>query len=173
MIILGVETSCDETALCILETRGHGENFEYKIRGNIVHSQIELHKEYGGVYPALAKREHIKNLPILFEQIKKETGIKEKDIGAIAVIQGEGLQNRTFCYVDDVISGVELVMEHGVPGEAYNIGGTEQITIKTFAEHVLRLTESSSKIVSVPRPTHDHSGRLPDTSKARAPPHLS
>jgi nucleoside-diphosphate-sugar epimerase len=78
------------------------------------------------------------------------------------------LQNRTFCYVDDVISGVELVMEHGVPGEAYNIGGTEQITIKTFAEHVLRLTESSSKIVSVPRPTHDHSGRLPDTSKARA-----
>lgn len=92
MVILGIETSCDETALCILETRGYGENFEYKIRGNIVHSQIELHKEYGGVYPALAKREHIKNLPILFEQIKKETGIDEKDIEAIAVTQGPGLE---------------------------------------------------------------------------------
>jgi nucleoside-diphosphate-sugar epimerase len=96
------------------------------------------------------------------------TFIRQALLGESLTIQGEGLQNRTFCYVDDVISGVELVMEHGVPGEAYNIGGTEQITIKTFAEHVLRLTESSSKIVSVPRPTHDHSGRLPDTSKARA-----
>lgn len=92
MILLGIETSCDETALCILETRGQGESFEYRIRANIVHSQIELHKEFGGVFPILAKREHIKNLPILFEQLKKDAGIEEKEIEAIAVTEGPGLE---------------------------------------------------------------------------------
>lgn len=92
MIILGIETSCDETALCLFETRKDGGVFQYRILGNIVHSQIELHKEYGGVYPTLAKREHIKNLPILFEQIKKETGIENENIDAIAVTEGPGLE---------------------------------------------------------------------------------
>ena len=62
MIILGIETSCDETALCLLEKKGE----EFRILANIVHSQIELHKEFGGVFPALAKREHVKNLPLIY-----------------------------------------------------------------------------------------------------------
>ena len=95
------------------------------------------------------------------------TFIRQALLGESLTIQGEGAQNRTFCYVDDVISGVELVMEHGIAGEAYNVGGTDQVTIKTFAEHVLQLTGSHSTIVSVPRPAHDHSGRLPDTTKVR------
>jgi len=73
MITLGIETSCDETALCLFETHLKNEfgeeTFEYRILANIVHSQIELHKEFGGVFPMLAKREHIKNLPILFEPL--------------------------------------------------------------------------------------------------------
>ncbi len=112
MVILGIETSCDETALCILEVKGHGENFEYKIRGNIVHSQIELHKEYGGIYPALAKREHIKNLPILFEQIKKEAGITEKEIEAIAVTEGPGLEPALWT---GIAFAEELKKLHGIP----------------------------------------------------------
>jgi N6-L-threonylcarbamoyladenine synthase len=92
MIILGIETSCDETALCVLETKGEGLGLSYRIRGNIVHSQIELHKEYGGVFPVLAKREHIKNLPLIYAQILKDAGIIEKEIGAIAVTEGPGLE---------------------------------------------------------------------------------
>lgn len=88
MILLGIETSCDETALCLLEKKGE----EFRILANIVHSQIELHKEYGGVFPALAKREHIKNLPILYAQILKDAKIKENKIEAIAVTEGPGLE---------------------------------------------------------------------------------
>ncbi len=80
MITLGIETSCDETALCLLETIGDGIDIEYRILGNIINSQIELHREYGGVYPTLAKREHIKNLPILFKKLLENSGIKENEI---------------------------------------------------------------------------------------------
>ena len=80
MITLGIETSCDETALCLLETIGDGIDIEYRILGNIINSQIDLHREYGGVYPTLAKREHIKNLPILFKKLLENSGIKENEI---------------------------------------------------------------------------------------------
>jgi N6-L-threonylcarbamoyladenine synthase len=92
MVILGIETSCDETALCLLETRGSGDDFEYRILANVVHSQIDIHKEYGGVFPALAKREHIKNLPVLFEKVLKDAGIEENKIEMIAVTEGPGLE---------------------------------------------------------------------------------
>ncbi len=63
MIILGIETSCDETALALIETRGKDE---YRVISSLVHSQAELHSAYGGVFPNLAKREHSKNLiPLL------------------------------------------------------------------------------------------------------------
>ncbi len=88
MITLGIETSCDETALCILEII----DSKYRVLGNIVHSQIDLHREYGGVFPMLAKREHIKNLPILYEKIIKESGISENQIDRIAVTNGPGLE---------------------------------------------------------------------------------
>lgn len=88
MITLGIETSCDETALCLLESK----DGKYRILGNIVHSQIDLHREFGGVFPMLAKREHIKNLPILYEKILRDSGIDEGRIDRIAVTQGPGLE---------------------------------------------------------------------------------
>ncbi len=88
MITLGIETSCDETALCLLEM----QDSKYRILGNIVHSQIDLHREFGGVFPMLAKREHIKNLPILYEKIIKDSGISEDQIDRIAVTRGPGLE---------------------------------------------------------------------------------
>lgn len=70
MIILGIETSCDDTAVAVVE----GEGIKYprfSILANIVSSQVEIHKKYGGVYPAMAKREHQKNLvPVLLSAIK-------------------------------------------------------------------------------------------------------
>ncbi|MCX6715775.1 MAG: tRNA (adenosine(37)-N6)-threonylcarbamoyltransferase complex transferase subunit TsaD [Candidatus Taylorbacteria bacterium] len=73
MVILGIETSCDETALALIETRGQGADFECRVIGSLVHSQAELHSAYGGVYPTLAKREHGKNLIPLFHKLLTES----------------------------------------------------------------------------------------------------
>lgn len=70
MKILSIETSCDETAISILEVFGSKSAPEIKILSNVLRSQIELHREFGGVFPNLAKREHAKNLPpILIENL--------------------------------------------------------------------------------------------------------
>ncbi len=70
MKILGIETSCDETAICLLEAKGQfGPEFEYAVLGNALISQAALHSEYGGVFPNLAKREHAKNLVPLLEKV--------------------------------------------------------------------------------------------------------
>ena len=88
MIILGIETSCDETALCILESKDN----KYRVLGNIIHSQIDMHKEHGGVVPMIAKREHTINLPILYKKILEESKINENSIERIAVTNGPGLE---------------------------------------------------------------------------------
>ena len=98
MRILAIETSCDETAIALLEISGPLEKPDIKILGNSLLSQAKLHEKYGGVYPNLAKREHQKNLPILLEQILLEVGSKEKEVripenlDAIAVTSGPGLE---------------------------------------------------------------------------------
>ncbi len=71
MKILSIETSCDETALSILEASGSIKKPVFKISANEVASQIELHAQYGGVFPMMAKREHSKNsIPILKKVLK-------------------------------------------------------------------------------------------------------
>lgn len=108
MILLGIETSCDETALCLLEEK----NSEFRILGNIVHSQIELHKEYGGVFPILAKREHIKNLPIIYKKLLEDAQITEDKIEAIAVTEGPGLEPALWT---GIVYAKELGEKLGVP----------------------------------------------------------
>ena len=72
MIILSVETSCDETAVSIVEAKGGLESPTFVILGNTLLSQIDIHKEYGGVFPMLAKREHARNLtPLLLKTLKQ------------------------------------------------------------------------------------------------------
>ncbi|MDD5165641.1 MAG: hypothetical protein PHG25_03885 [Candidatus Pacebacteria bacterium] len=80
MIILGIETSCDETALALIETREHADHTEYRIIQSLVHSQAELHSAYGGVFPTLAKREHSKNLVPLLEKILKDLPLNDHKI---------------------------------------------------------------------------------------------
>lgn len=69
MIILGIETSCDETALALIETREEDGVLEFRVINSLIHSQAELHSPYGGVFPNLAKREHEKNLIPLFKKL--------------------------------------------------------------------------------------------------------
>jgi N6-L-threonylcarbamoyladenine synthase len=69
MKILAIETSCDETALALIEAEGGIKSPRFKVLKEAVASQIKIHRPFGGVVPALAKREHIKNLPILLRKI--------------------------------------------------------------------------------------------------------
>jgi N6-L-threonylcarbamoyladenine synthase len=71
MRILGIETSADETGVALIEASGTGEkDFHYKMLGNALLSQADLHMRYGGIFPNLAKREHGRNLvPVLMECI--------------------------------------------------------------------------------------------------------
>lgn len=72
MKILAIETSCDETAISILECKGDEQNTSFKILGNVLLSQIDIHREFGGVFPAVAKREHAKNLvPVLAASLEE------------------------------------------------------------------------------------------------------
>ena len=87
MKILGIETSCDETAVSVLEVK----NRKIKILSNIVSSQVKLHAKYGGVVPHLAAREHEKNLPVVLKKSLKSAEISIKDINLIAVTVGPGL----------------------------------------------------------------------------------
>jgi len=86
MTILGIETSCDDTSIAILKV----EDSKLKILSNIVSSQVKVHAQYGGVYPFLAKREHQKNLPIVFN--KAVTKAKNPKIDLLAVTVGPGLE---------------------------------------------------------------------------------
>jgi N6-L-threonylcarbamoyladenine synthase len=79
MIILAIETSCDETALSLLETKNIDGKLQFKVLNNSVLSQIKLHEQYGGVFPMMAKREHAKNLTPLLSKVLKETGFKAED----------------------------------------------------------------------------------------------
>ncbi|MFT5179601.1 MAG: N6-L-threonylcarbamoyladenine synthase [Candidatus Paceibacteria bacterium] len=73
MKILGIETSCDETALSLIEAEGEKTSLSFKILNTALNSQIELHREYGGVYPTLAKREHARNLVPLLDSLIEGT----------------------------------------------------------------------------------------------------
>ena len=92
MIILGIETSCDETAVSIVKAEGDLDSLSFKILGSAIHSQIATHREFGGVVPMLAKREHLKNLPIVYQTTLTKSGISENEIDIIAVTIGPGLE---------------------------------------------------------------------------------
>ncbi len=85
--------------------------------------------------------------------------------GVPLTVQGDGLQERTMCYVGDVVRALEIVMEQGVVRGIYNIGSDEKITMIEFAQKVLSLTQSQSEISHTERPAHDHFSRMPDLHK--------
>ena len=84
MLVLGIESSCDETGVALYDTsRG--------LLGHAIHSQIDMHEAYGGVVPELASRDHIRRLIPLLDQVLTQAGADKKQIGAIAYTAGPGL----------------------------------------------------------------------------------
>src|SRR3989338_461626 len=92
MVILGIETSCDETALALIETRESGDKIEFTVISNIVHSQVAIHKQYGGVFPMMAKREHAKNLTPLLKQMLMESDFLKFKVKSLKLKVDEKLQ---------------------------------------------------------------------------------
>jgi N6-L-threonylcarbamoyladenine synthase len=82
-IILGIESSCDETACAITK---NGE-----LLANVVSSQIEVHQRYGGVMPEIASRLHLENIDCVIDETLKKSGLKLEDVSAFAVTRGPGL----------------------------------------------------------------------------------
>tara|TARA_Y100001936_G_scaffold252884_1_gene314675 strand:- start:184 stop:1257 length:1074 start_codon:yes stop_codon:yes gene_type:complete len=87
-IILGIETSCDETAVSLIEDNYSGIP---KILSNIVSSQFDVHKEFGGVVPELAARSHVEKIDLIAKKAIKESGVGLDQISAIAATAGPGL----------------------------------------------------------------------------------
>jgi len=100
MRILAIETSCDETAASVIEGKGN----KITVLSNIVSSQIDIHRKYGGVVPEVAAREHVLNILLVINEALEKAGIKKGDaskkINAIAVSQGPGL-------ITSLITGIE------------------------------------------------------------------
>jgi len=84
MLVLGIETSCDETGVAVYDS-GRG------LLAHALHSQVALHDAYGGVVPELASRDHIRRLIPLIREVLHRAGAKESDLDAIAYTQGPGL----------------------------------------------------------------------------------
>ena len=84
MLVLGIETSCDETGVALYDS-------ENGLLGHTLHSQIDLHAEYGGVVPELASRDHINYIIPLINQLLNKTQILRESIDAIAYTAGPGL----------------------------------------------------------------------------------
>ncbi len=102
MLILAIETSCDETGMSLLQASGGVTKPKFKVIENFVSSQIKIHAPFGGVVPNLAKREHLKNLPILLKRVMShESRVPPKarlakggmsQVDLIAVTVGPGLE---------------------------------------------------------------------------------
>ena len=115
MIVLSVESSCDETSVSILKD---GKD----ILSNVVLSQIDIHKQFGGVVPEIASREHIKGITMVFEEALHEANIEIKDIDLVAVTKGPGLIGsllvginaaKAFAFANDIpIVGVHHIAGH-------------------------------------------------------------
>jgi len=83
-LLLGIETSCDETAAAVVDT-------DFRIRSNVIASQAELHRRFGGVVPELASRHHVERLLPVIDEALEQAGVALDAVGAVAVTRGPGL----------------------------------------------------------------------------------
>src|SRR2546422_2033120 len=118
--ILGIETSCDETAAAVVEETGDAEK-PWAIRSNVIASQVAIHREWGGVVPELASRQHIRDICGVVERAFEPAKTRWDDLGAIAVTQGPGLVGSllvgvAFAKAAAAASGLPLVAVHHLAG---------------------------------------------------------
>ena len=116
-IILGIETSCDETAAAVIKNGT-------EILSNVVASQIESHKRFGGVVPEIASRHHVEQITIVIEEALHQANVDYEDLDAIAVTEGPGLVGALLIGVNAAKAiafahGIPLVGVHHIAGHIY------------------------------------------------------
>lgn len=121
-LILAVETSCDETSVAVIRGGKH-------ILSNVVSSQIETHKRFGGVVPEIASRKHVESITLIMEQALSEAGVTLRDLSAIAVTQGPGLVGALLV---GIVAAKSLAMALGLP-----LIGTHHIAGHIYANELV------------------------------------
>ncbi len=114
MLVLGLEASCDETAVAVVEmTAAPGK----RIRANLVHSQIDLHRSFGGVVPEIAARAHLDWMDVLIPKALEEAGVQAPDLGLVAATAGPGLIGGL---IVSAVSGRAFAQALGIPYQDTN-----------------------------------------------------
>lgn len=117
LYILAVETSCDETSVAVIKNTR-------EVLANVVASQIDIHKQFGGVVPEIASRRHVELISLVFEEALEKAGITPNDLNAVAVTKGPGLIGallvginaaKAFCFAHNI----PLVGVHHISGHIY------------------------------------------------------
>jgi len=125
MLMLGIETSCDETAAALVEETADPAR-PWRIRSSVVASQVDIHREWGGVVPELASRQHVRDICGVVDRALSDGGARWHDVGAVAVTQGPGLIGSLLVGVSFAKSaawalGVPVVPVHHLAGHIESI----------------------------------------------------
>ncbi|MCG3088305.1 tRNA (adenosine(37)-N6)-threonylcarbamoyltransferase complex transferase subunit TsaD [Sporosarcina cyprini] len=117
LYILGIETSCDETAASIVKN-GH------EIVSNVVASQIQSQKRFGGVVPEIASRHHVEQITLVLEEALREAGLTPADLDAVAVTEGPGLVGALLIGINAAkafafANGLPIIGVHHIAGHVY------------------------------------------------------
>lgn len=120
MLMLGIETSCDETSAAVVAETGDPAR-PWEIRSNIVASQTAIHRDWGGVVPELASRQHIRDICYVVDAALSAAATHWSDLGAVAVTQGPGLVGSllvglSFAKAASVAAGLPLIGVHHLVG---------------------------------------------------------
>ena len=138
MVILSIETSCDDTCIAVIETKGQ-KNPCFKILANIVSSQVKIHAKYGGIYPTLAKREHQRNLPLVLKKAQSKANNSKIDL--ITVTKGPGLEP---CLWTGINFAKELALEWKLP--IVPVNHIEGHIFANFVSSNLKLKTKNAKL---------------------------
>ena len=119
MIVLGIESSCDETGVAIYDSA-------LGLRAHAVHSQVDLHARYGGVVPELASRDHVQRVVPLVREVMNTAGVQSTDLSAIAYTRGPGLVARCSSAVGSLHRSVRLgYTGYSRPSHGRSFAGTD------------------------------------------------
>ena len=193
MLTLGIETSCDETALALIR---YEKGVRPVILAEQISSQVNIHREYGGIVPELASREHLRNLPLLYGSILRKGGITTNQIDCVACTRGPGLKGCLLMGVnfakglslalDRPLIGVNHIEGHifspflgdadlSFPFLALVVSGghTEILVVKALGEYQLiartgddaagEAFDKSAHLLGIPYPGGPELARLADT----------
>jgi len=156
--ILGIETSCDETSAAVVEETGDAAK-PWAIRSNVIASQVPIHREWGGVVPELASRQHIRDICGVVERALDEAHTSWTGLGAIAVTQGPGLVGSlligmSFAKAAAAAAGLPLVGVHHLAGHIESLVlQNGEIPLPAV---VLVVSGGHTSLYLVDRPGHYH-----------------